>query len=1006
MRHFFIALLLFTLAAPGHAASFQSWFPPKGERIWVGAGMWANRLQDWKVSNGRLECIERSASKPLRTVHLLTHRADLPGGWFEMSVTTGRLGDLAKPSEGAASGFLIGAGGSVDYRAAALVHHTPGPGAGILAGVDVYGNAFFHDLEKGMFRTPAEKQKPVRGWKVVSSDSEEKGSPASNAIDGNPTTIWHTEWQKVKPKHPHEIVIDLGKVEDIKGVTYLPRKGNTAGRIKDYELYVGTDMEWDEPVATGEFPDGEKKQVVELEPTKVRYIRWVALSAQQERPSTTVAELGILPVKAVKETYKKVPAQLSLYLTAIKAETGYSLTLTALDPVTTEVVSQATLDEVEEKRVVGNLALVSHPGKGNTESFWFRDWSAEGNKISFHSDRTGGPILCTQHTLHNRVMKMTAQLMPVGGWDGRNVRLQILQDGHWTDAGNSPIIAPGWTATFRIVGWRSDEDIPYRVIYQTRGTGGHLVTYMRGGVIRKDPVEKKEIVIAGFTGNHNTRGGVDNGRRYDWNENGLWFPHNDIVANVAKQEPDVLFFSGDQVYEGGSPTGPVKGRGLTTQLDYLYKWYLWCWAYGDLTRNVPTITIPDDHDVYQPNIWGQGGRPAKRDHEGGYVESPEFVKMVERTQTSHLPDPLDPTPIDQGIGVYYSPMTYGRIGFAILEDRKFKTGPKGVVPPTDTGRPDHVNDPNFDPKTADVPGANLLGDRQLKFLNDWAVDWTGTDMKIAVSQTIFAGMATHHGSGLNYLLADYDSNGWPQTGRNKALAALRSGFAFMLGGDQHLATIVQHGIDEHDDAGWSFCVPSIANFYPRAWMPKEQRVGEDWPEGLPSFTGRYHDGLGNKVTVYAATNPGEKTGVEPAALHDRMPGYGIVRMNKDARTITMECWPRYADPKNGGQQYEGWPKTIDQTSNYGREAKSWLPEIKVTGIKDPVVQVRNNDNGEILYTLRIKGTKFRPWTFKPGHYDIIVGDPDYQLIDGRQRIRSFPENDLKMTFKFKKPKRR
>ena len=53
----------------------------------------------------------------------------------------------------------------------------------------------------------------------------------------------------------------------------------------------------------------------------------------------------------------------------------------------------------------------------------------------------------------------------------------------------------------------------------------------------------------------------------------------------------------------------------------------------------------------------------------------EYVKRVERAQTSHLPDPYDPTPIQRGIGVYYTQYNWGRISMAILEDRKFKTGP-------------------------------------------------------------------------------------------------------------------------------------------------------------------------------------------------------------------------------------------------------------------------------------------------------------------------------------------
>jgi len=39
---------------------------------------------------------------------------------------------------------------------------------------------------------------------------------------------------------------------------------------------------------------------------------------------------------------------------------------------------------------------------------------------------------------------------------------------------------------------------------------------------------------------------------------------------------------------------------------------------------------------------------------------------------------------------------------------------------------------------------------------------------------------------------------------------------------------VHHGIDEHGDSMWSMCVPSVANFYARAWAPG----GEEGEDGL------------------------------------------------------------------------------------------------------------------------------------------------------------------------------
>ena len=681
---------------------------------------------------------------------------------------------------------------------------------------------------------------------------------------------------------------------------------------------------------------------------------------------------------------------------------GFVLNLRA-DPSGDSTLVTLHLGESEEpgirvmvlsERLAGNLALTAGPDRA-----WFSGWAVEGDALARHDDRRAGPVLSAQHTLSNGVMTMTAQLMPLGSGDNQTVRLETLSGATWREIASAPIIVPGYTATFRVEDWDDARDTPYRVAYDLAGEPTR--TYAWEGTVRRDPVDRNVVSVAGFTGNHNTARGVEAGR-FDWNTH-VWFPHTDVVAHVAAHDPDVLFFSGDQVYEGGSPTFPDRENAY---LDYLYKWYLWCWAFRDITRDRPTVTIPDDHDVYQGNIWGQGGRATDKDDKGGYEMPADWVKMVERTQTSNLPATPDPTPIDQGIGVYFTDMTYGRIGMAVLEDRKFKHGPAGLVPGHE-GRADHFNDPNFDPAIVERPDLELLGDRQLTFLRSWAADWTGQDMKLALSQTVFANMATHHGPNLMRLFADLDSNGWPKRGRDEALDVLRRGFAFMLQGDQHLSTIVHHGIDTPNDAGYSFCVPSIANFYPRAWMPES--TGANRPAGAAPLFGEHRDAFGNYVTVYGVTNPtaltGVSTGVEPLELHDKMPGYGIVRFDKAARTITMENWPRYADPNDPttGSQYEGWPKTIGMEENYGREAVAYLPTIEVEGISNPVVQIVESATSEIVYTLRIGGGTFRPKVFSPGTYTVRVGSgetggPGFQTFENVATLAPDETETLRVTF--------
>ncbi len=633
---------------------------------------------------------------------------------------------------------------------------------------------------------------------------------------------------------------------------------------------------------------------------------------------------------------------------------------------------------ISNHRVRGNIALVSHPGTGDKPgTFWFNSFRTHGTKL-IEFDHSAGPIISSQYTLSDNTLNMTAQMVPMGKNDPQSVRLEIRKSDQWETIAESDMVVPGYTAHFRVAEWESDRDIPYRVAYDYPDYEGQVNSHWEG-IIRHNPVEKNEIVVAGFTGNHNVAhpglSGVEG--TFNFDDSGIWYPHTELVDNVKLHQPDLLFFSGDQVYEGRSPTFPDTEN---YELDYLYKWYLYCLAYRELTRGIPTVSIPDDHDVYQGNLWGQGGRATDKDDKGGYVHPAWFVKMVERTQVGNLPEPYDPTPVDQGIGVYYTSIDYGGIGFAVLEDRKFKSG-CADNPFISRGRPDHVIDPLFDKKKIDLPGKKLLGDRQLEFLDHWVTDWKGHEMKMALSQTVFANMSTHHGGDLFRLIADLDSDGWPQTGRNKAIDALRKGYVFHLAGDQHLASIVHHGVDTWDDGIFSFCVPSVANFYPRAWWPEVE--GKNRPEGGEQNMGQHLDGFGNHVTVYAVTNPtaftNKSTNKQPLILHDKMPGYGIVRLNKPEKTITMECWPRYANPDHDDQQYAGWPKTISQFDNYHREAYDFLPTLVFEEIDLPVIEIINENNNELVYAIRVNSKSYQPKVFEKGTYTIKVSNPETEI---------------------------
>lgn len=678
----------------------------------------------------------------------------------------------------------------------------------------------------------------------------------------------------------------------------------------------------------------------------------------------------------------ELPADASaieLRLTCERSAGGYLVALEAVDAQSRKSLGQISRAGVAPEQLVGNVALVANfpaarggatkrrqkaataaadPSAG-AGRFWFADWRVEGTKVEAHDDRSFGPILFNQYTLSFGVLKMTAQMPPIGQDDSQTVRLEIqnVDAGAWKTVAEADIHSQARTTTFRIENWDADREVPYRLAYTETTAYGAAQDHYWTGTIRRDPVDQPIISVADISCNIHSA-----------------FPNAGYVANVAKLNPDLIAFVGDQFYESTGGYGVLRTPLEPAIIDYLRKWYIHGWTWREVTRDRPSISIPDDHDVYQGNIWGEAGAAREGTQEmGGYDMHPEWVNVVHRTQASHHPDPYDPTPALQNISVYYGPLTYGRISFAILADRMFKTGPEGIVPPTGN-RGDHVVDPNFDPKTADIAGCELLGERQIKFLRDWAADWKGAEMKAVLSQTIFAAMATTHGGGRERLRADYDTNGWPQSARSAALREIRKCFAVHLAGDQHLPAVIQYGVDEHGDAGVAFAGPAVNVGYTRWWEPAEP--GKNRKPGAPEITGDFLDHFGNAMTVLAVANgvtePGRGTLLE--TVNEKASGLGFVRFDKANRKITIECWPYLADPTKEGTQFPGWPVTVSMLDNYGRKAKAHLPMLRIHGVEQPVVQVVDDADGEIVYTLRLAAREFQPMVFAEGSYTVRVSD--------------------------------
>jgi len=582
-----------------------------------------------------------------------------------------------------------------------------------------------------------------------------------------------------------------------------------------------------------------------------------------------------------------------------------------------------TQTTVPAERVAGNIALASdflnEPADGKRHGF--SKFTIDGPMWLHDPDRAFGPLAGALYSLsHPRpdadpLLRISVQALPLGPTfrmgqprrDSQQARVTLASRPLGSDQPYEPlghpaaILGPSYHALFQFDDWPADRGHDIRVTLTTPdGLTDELFLEVHAEPDDDQPLRVAGVSCMGLNG----RGviGVDDPQPglelvSRWTPANIWFPFAGVVDRLAQLEPDYVFYTGDQIYEGKPYPPPQPDQDLV--LDYHYRFALWHRAFGDINRTTNTVLQTDDHDVYQGNIWGDGGRQLTEGWfwQGGYLRPAEDVNLVLRTMCSHNPPPWPAPDPPSGIRNYFTTFRYAGNDFAVLEDRKFKAAGS--------------------PQARQAPDDQLLGPEQLDMLDDLAA-WPGDRPRVVVSQTIYASIQTNPATG--EMRPERDTNGWPVAGRNRALNAFAKANALLLTGDQHLGTLARLPAPDATGSVYQFCTPAVGTVYWRWFAPDNQQHPR----------GQYQDAHGNPFEILAVANPmpvefmpvmgnNFPNQLPPEHLDadrrgNRGDGVGTVQLNPADRSVTFECWPW-----NGSDtQHEGWPHTVGFDQIIGR----------------------------------------------------------------------------------------
>jgi len=168
--------------------------------------------------------------------------------------------------------------------------------------------AVLTDWINGLDPTNNECNQQIRDYNLLSIhgfDSEEPlyGRFATNVIDGDVNTFWHTEWVNSAPPYPHEIQIDLGEDVQVVGLRYLPRQdASFNGTISDYEIYISQDgTNWGLPLTSGSFDGTKNWQEVFFASVNARYVMLRGLNEVNGNPWASAAEIEVVELDCISD---------------------------------------------------------------------------------------------------------------------------------------------------------------------------------------------------------------------------------------------------------------------------------------------------------------------------------------------------------------------------------------------------------------------------------------------------------------------------------------------------------------------------------------------------------------------------------------------------------------------------------------------------------------------------------------------------------------------------------
>ncbi|SMP46310.1 Glycosyl hydrolases family 2, sugar binding domain [Neorhodopirellula lusitana] len=123
----------------------------------------------------------------------------------------------------------------------------------------------------------------------LSNGTSHPDYPLTNLLDGDPNSIWHSDWRGGKNQYPYAVDFEMIEPMQIAGLNYVQRQDNTRGRIRRFRVRTSPNGRSWTTVAEGETPPREIRFDT---PIDASHLRFEAISDVGGTENCAIAELS------------------------------------------------------------------------------------------------------------------------------------------------------------------------------------------------------------------------------------------------------------------------------------------------------------------------------------------------------------------------------------------------------------------------------------------------------------------------------------------------------------------------------------------------------------------------------------------------------------------------------------------------------------------------------------------------------------------------------------------